>query len=51
MPTLQKLIPQNTSFFMLQSQIYYAECNNHLCAAYKCDFFTSKQVCLSAHEV
>ena len=39
MPTLQKLIPQNTSFFMPQSQKYYAEWNNHFCAAHKGDFF------------
>ena len=38
MPTLQKLIPQNTSFFMPQSQKYYAEWNNHFCAAHKSDF-------------
>ena len=51
MPTLQKLIPQSTSFFMPQSQKYYAEWNNHFCAADKGIFFTSKQVYLSAHKV
>ena len=35
---------------MPQSQ-KYAEWNNHFCAAHKGDFFTSKQVYLSAHEV
>ena len=39
MPTLQKLIPQNTSFFMPQSQKYYAEWNNDFCPAHKGDFF------------
>ena len=29
---------------MPQSQKYYAEWNNHFCAAHKGDFFTSKQV-------
>ena len=51
MPTLQKLIPQNTSFFMPQSQKYYAEWNNHFCAAHEGDCFTSKQVYLAAHDV
>ena len=51
MPTSQKLIPQNTSFFMTQSQKFYAGWNNHVCNAYKDDFCTSKQVYLSAHEV
>ena len=40
----------NIHFFMPQSQKYCAEWNN-FCAAYKGDFFTSKQVYLSAHEV
>ena len=51
MPTSQTLILQNTTFFMPQSQKYYAEWNIHFCAAYKGNFFTSKQVYLSAHEV
>ena len=50
MPTSQKFIPQNTflitfliHFFnstkkMPQSQKYYAEWNNHFCAAHKGDF-------------
>ena len=50
MLTSQKLIPQNASLFMPQSQ-KYAEWNNHFCAAHKGDFFTSKQVYLSAHDV
>ena len=33
MPTSQKFIPQNKSFFIPQSQKYYAEWNNHFCAA------------------
>ena len=36
---------------MPQSQKHYAEWNNHFCVARKGDFFTSKQVYLSAHEV
>ena len=36
---------------MRQSQKYYAEWNNHFCAAHKSDFFTSKQVYLSAQEI
>ena len=44
MPTSQKLILQNTSLFMSQSQKYYGEWNNHFCAAHKRNFFTSKQV-------
>ena len=51
MPTSQKLIPKNTSFFMPQSQKYYAEWNNHFCAAHEGDCFTSKQVYLAAHDV
>ena len=35
MSTSQKLISQNTSFTMLQSQKYYAEWNNHFCAGHK----------------
>ena len=35
MPPSQKLIPQDTSFFMPQSQKYYAEWNNHFCDAHK----------------
>ena len=35
---------------MPQSQ-KYAEWNNHFCFALKGDFFNSKQVYLSAHEV
>ena len=50
MPTSQELIPQNTSFFMPQSQ-KYAEWTNHFCAAHKGNFFISKQVHLSTHEV
>ena len=49
MLTSQKLIPQNASFFMPQSQ-KYAEWNNHFCAAHEGHFFTIKQVYLSAHE-
>ena len=37
MPTSQKLIPQNTCFFMPKSQ-KFAEWNNHFCAAHKDDF-------------
>ena len=36
---------------MLQSQNYHAEWNNHFFAAHKSDFFTSKQVYLSARKV
>ena len=39
MPTSQKLILQNTTFFMPQSQKCYAEWNIHFCAAYKAIFF------------
>ena len=49
MPTSQELIPKNTSFFMPQLQ-KYAEWNSHFCAAHLGNFFTSKQVDLSAHE-
>ena len=38
MPTWQKLIPQNTSFFMPQWQKYYTQWNNHFCAAHKGKF-------------
>ena len=52
MPTSQKLIPQNASFFMPLLRKCYVEWNNHFCAADKGYFFsTSKQVNLSAHEV
>ena len=44
MPTSQKLIPQNQSFFMPQWQQYFAEWSNHFCAAYKGDFFTRKHI-------
>ena len=51
MPITQKLIPQNTSSSMSQSQKYCAEWNNYFCAGHKGDFFTNKQVYLSTHEV
>ena len=37
MPTLQKLILENTSFFMPQSR-KYAEWKDHFCAARKANF-------------
>ena len=49
-PTLQKLLPQNTTFFMPQSQ-KYAEWNNHFCAVHKGDFLTSKQVYLPSQQL
>ena len=48
--TSQKLIPQNTSFFMPQSQ-KYMEWNNHFCTAHTGDFFISNRVYLSAQEL
>ena len=36
---------------MPQSQKYYAEWNNHFCAAHKGHFVTCKQVYISADEV